>query len=335
MLLSCVNCLRGVLVMSNRRHFYAWAPYGRRSESLANKLDAELHFIHYLKFQNPIYAPLKYILQGIKTHFILLTQQPAVVFIQNPPIFCSLSVYIHSLFFGTKFVLDHHSDVFSDRWNWIGKLQRYLVRKAALNLVTNDHLLNTIESWGGKGMILEDALPEFPEVEPYPVRDGTCVVMVNTFAPDEPLAEVVETARMMPEVSFYITGNKANQSAEIFENNPDNVIFTNFLPDQEYIGLLKACDAVMALTTRDHTLQGGGFEAVALGKPLITSDWPLLHFLFQKGTVYVDNSAISLKEAIASFEDNYETVSETMRSYREEKRAIWQDSLQEMLDKLT
>jgi len=320
--------------MSNRRHFYVWAPYGRRSESLAKELDAELFFIHYLKFQSPAYAPFKYVLQGIRTHFILLTQQPRLVFVQNSPIFCAWAVYLHGLLFGTKFVLDHHSDAFGDRWNWIGPLQRFLVRKAELNLVTTDHWVKIIEGWGGKAMILEDALPVFPDVDPYPVQDGTCVVMVNTYADDEPLSEVVGAARLLPEVTFYITGNKANQPPETFENTPENVVFTGFLSDSDYIGLLKACDAVMALTTRDHTLQGGGFEAVALGKPLITSDWPLLRFLFQKGSVYADNTAEGFRDAIVSLEGNFVETAEIMSQYCEEKRTTWRNTLQEMLKRV-
>ncbi len=320
--------------MSNKRHFYAWAPYGRRSESLAKELDAELFFIHYLKFQVPAFAPFKYILQGIRTHFIMLTQRPQLVFVQNSPIFCAWAVYLHGLLFGTKFVLDHHSDAFADRWNWIGPLQRFLVRKAELNLVTTDHWVKIIEGWGGKATILEDALPVFPEVAPYPVQDGTCVVMVNTYADDEPLSEVVGAARLLPDVTFYITGNKASQPPETFENTPDNVVFTGFLSDSDYIGLLKASDAVMALTTRDHTLQGGGFEAVALGKPLITSDWPLLRFLFKKGTFYADNTAEGFRDAITSLEGNFVETAEIMSQYCEEKRTTWRNSLQEMLNKV-
>ena len=33
-------------------------------------------------------------------------------------------------------------------------------------------------------------------------------------------------------------------------------------------------DGILALTTHDHTMQRGACEAVSLGVPIITSDWP-------------------------------------------------------------
>ena len=307
--------------------FLAWAPYGRRSESLAKELGAEMHFVHYLKFQTPAYAPIKYILQGFKTVSLLLSNRPSVVFVQNPPIFCALVVFLLRPFLRNKFVLDHHSDVFSPRWNFILPVQKYLVSRAALNLVTNDHWAEIIRGWGGKAMILEDALPDFPPVPDYEVPAGVNVVMINTFADDEPLDEVVGAARLLPDVTFHVTGNKKKQPPAIFAGVPANVIFTGFLPDQQYIGLLKACNAVMALTTRDHTLQGGGFEAVSLGKPLITSDWPLLRFLFQRGSVYVDNTAEGIANSIVELGQSWENREEEMKNYCKEKRQEYRHSI--------
>ena len=53
---------------------------------------------------------------------------------------------------------------------------------------------------------------------------------------------------------------------------PDNVRLTGFLPDSDYVGLILASDAVIALTTMDHTMQRGAYEAVYLGRPVITSN---------------------------------------------------------------
>lgn len=310
--------------------FLAWAPYGRRSESLAKELGAHMHFVHNLEYQKPAYAPFKYVIQSIRTSWLLLSKNPSVVFIQNTPIFAALVVYLHSLLFRTRFVLDHHSDAFGSRWNWILPLQKFLVRRAAINLVTDDHWVRIIESWGGRAMVLEDALPEFPEVPHYAVADGFTTVMINTFAADEPLAEVLGAAKQLPHVTFYITGNKSKQPSQLFENQPDNVVFTGFLPDAEYIGLLKSTSSIMALTTRDHTLQGGGYEAVSVGKPLITSDWPLLRHLYRKGTAYVDNTVEGLVEALTTLETSWQNVAQEMMEYRQQKRQEWRSTLDDV-----
>ena len=82
-------------------------------------------------------------------------------------------------------------------------------------------------------------------------------------------------------------------------NPPQNVTFTGYLPDEEYYGLMNTCQAVMCLTTRNHTMQRGACEALSMGKPIITSAWPLLLDYFHKGTVHVDNSANGIQAGIA------------------------------------
>jgi glycosyltransferase involved in cell wall biosynthesis len=108
----------------------------------------------------------------------------------------------------------------------------------------------------------------------------------------------------------------------MIENKPDNVTFTGFLPDKDYIGLLRGADAVMALTYEDHTLQCGGIEAVAVGKPLITSDLSFLREHFFKGTVYVPNHARGIRSGIQQMQQNYEhlrnEVADLQRLHKEE-----------------
>ena len=66
----------------------AWAPYSRRSEMFARELGGPLHCVHYLKFRSPPYAPLKYVMQAVKTLQILFTDRPQAVHVQNPPFLC-------------------------------------------------------------------------------------------------------------------------------------------------------------------------------------------------------------------------------------------------------
>ena len=81
------------------------------------------------------------------------------------------------------------------------------------------------------------------------------VTVVNSFKEDEPLQEVLQAARSLPEVKFFITGNtgKANPQT-LVAGAPGNVSFTGFLPTERYYGLLNASHAVMCsracVTTR-------------------------------------------------------------------------------------
>lgn len=70
----------------------------------------------------------------------------------------------------------------------------------------------------------------------------------------------------------------------------NNCRLTGYLPYDRYVGLLRGVDVILDLTSQDHTLLMGAFEAVSLGTPLIVSDWPILRDYFSLGTVHVPNT---------------------------------------------
>lgn len=320
---------------SNRWVFIAWAPRGRRSESLARETGAKLYFIHYLKFQTPLYAPAKYVMQAVRTFQVLLHERPSVIFVQNPPFVCSLVVYLYCLISGARFVLDHHSAAFSHVWDWALPIQKFLSRRAVTNLVTNQYWANKVQAWSADAFVLADPLPALSEGQDFVVESDFNLVFINTFASDEPLEAVLEAASQLPDVHFYITGDTNRKPASFFANLPPNVTFTGFLPDGQYVGLLRAAKAVMALTTRDHTLQCGGFEAMSLGKPLITSDWPYLLELFARGTVYVPNSADGIRDGIVLMRKRYKDLGREMIVFREDTGREWDArfaQLRQMID---
>jgi hypothetical protein len=101
------------------------------------------------------------------------------------------------------------------------------------------------------------------------------------------------------------------------------VTFTGFLPDDRYLGLLRSVNAIMSLTTRDHTMQQGGCEAVWLGQPLITSDWPLLRATFHRGTVYVPNTAAGIRDGVLAVRARREELAGEMNLLQCERRQMW------------
>jgi glycosyltransferase involved in cell wall biosynthesis len=135
--------------------------------------------------------------------------------------------------------------------------------------------------------------------------------------------------RRLPDVHLYVTGDTSKPAAARFiADPPRNVTFTGFLdPNGQYLGLLRAVDAVMVLTTRNHTLQLGGCEAVAVGKPLMTSDWPYLRELFQKGAVYVGESAAGIREGIVALREQRERLTEEVLHLRRKGRHAWDERL--------
>jgi glycosyltransferase involved in cell wall biosynthesis len=306
----------------------SWAPYSRMSQTFARELDGKLYCIHYLRFQSPPHAPLKYILQAFRTLYVLFKERPRAVHVQTPPFVAGLVVDLYCRLIGAKYVLHYHSAAFEDIWDWALPFQKYIARRATTNIVTNNHWAKIVRSWGGHTLVMVDPYLDLPQSEPFHLKPGFNVAFVSTFSPDEPLDAVLQAAALLPDVNFYITGDRQKKPATFFENAPVNVTFTGFLdPDQQYPGLLRAADVVMVLTTRNYTLQLGGCEAIAVGKPLVTSDWPYLHEVFPKGTVYVTNSAESIRDGIQRVRQDYECLSEEILAMRQESQQEWKSRL--------
>lgn len=309
----------------------AWAPYSRMSDTFARELRGTLYCIHYLRFQSPPHAPLKYVLQALRTLQVLFSERPAAVHVQTPPFVCGLVVALYCRLTGARYVLHYHSAAFASIWNWAKPIQRMLARGAATNIVTNEHWARIVRDWGGHALVMVDPFLDLPEGEPFPMRPGFSVAFVSTFAPDEPTEAVLRAAVMLPEVNFYITGNLQKLPAALRALAPPNVTFTGFLdPYSAYPGLLRAADAIMVLTTRDHTLQLGGCEAIAVGKPLITSDWPYLRDVFARGTVYVSDTAESIRDGVLELRGRYEELRQETIALREESRREWDERLRQL-----
>jgi glycosyltransferase involved in cell wall biosynthesis len=170
-----------------------------------------------------------------------------------------------------------------------------------------------------------DAFLALPEGEAYPVRDeGFNLCFTCTFSPDEPVEEVVKAAAELPDVTFYITGESDRLPRELEGNLTDNIILTGFLPDNRFFGLLRSVDGIMSLTTRDFTLQQGGCEAVSVGKPFITSDWPYLREFFPEGTVYVKPTVSSISDGVRRLVEDRERLEKEMIRFREKGRRDWE-----------
>lgn len=312
--------------MKDRMLFLAWAApsHSGRSRLLADKMGIELLLVHYLR-QGSRYAPVKYLLQAIKTLTELRRRRPQVVFVQDPPILASLVVWIYCWLANARLIIDSHTDaLLASWWQWSMPLHRFLSRRAICTIVTNDHLKDIVESWGARAFVLADVPTRF-RYRPYPIDGGFNVAMVGSFSYDEPRRCVFQAAEKLPDVQFYVTGSLDLSSASELAAAPPNVHFTGFLPPEDYYGLLQSAHAVMVLTTEDHTLQWGACEAVSLGRPVITSDWPFLRSYFSKGTVYVDNSAEGIQRGIVEMRREWKQLSKEVIELREERGHEWDE----------
>jgi glycosyltransferase involved in cell wall biosynthesis len=124
------------------------------------------------------------------------------------------------------------------------------------------------------------------------------VAVVTSFSFDEPVAELFDAARKVPELNFYLTGNFNKLPQSRISAKPANLNFTGFLPYPEYLGLLRDSIGVVVLTTRDNTMQRGAYEALSLATPIVTSNFKILRDCFADAAIYVDNSAGAIAAAV-------------------------------------
>lgn len=306
-----------------------WAPEGDRTQQFAERLDAELYCIHYLQFQRPILAPVKYIPQFVKTLQSLFRQRPKAVYVTNPPVFAALSVWVYCLLTGGAFIMDTHSPaLYSRRWAWATPLQRALARRARLNITDQERFRRLFESWGADAIILEKPLKHLPRQAPPPLRSPLEVTVVNIFAADEPLAPILDAARCLPDVRFYVLGDTRLADAEMLAAAPDNVVFTGWLKQDVYWRRLQDSHAVMALTTYPHSLLAGGHDGVAVERPLILSDQPALTAYFTSGALFVDNTAGGIEAAVREMRATYPEQQHQIAELRRQKQAHWQASFE-------
>jgi glycosyltransferase involved in cell wall biosynthesis len=314
----------------DKRIFISWVKHTTRSASFAQAFGAECHFID-AGFSLGL---LKYFARGWRTLRLIWSRRPAVVICMNPPYFLGLLAWVYCLFHEAQFVLDSHTAAFdSGKWTWMGPLHSFIIRRAVCTTVTNWDLAEQVERQGGRAVVLSDIPYRMPEGS-FQVEGDFSVCFVCNYAEDEPVLEVFAAAQELPDVRFYVSGDTKKASPEMLAKRPENVTLTGYLSNEEYAGMLRGVSAMLVLTTRDFTMQRGGSEAITVGKPLITSDWPVLHEIFSQGTVHVKNEAAAIKEGIKEVRQNrerYEQEILAMRGRREENWKRVEHELSELL----
>jgi glycosyltransferase involved in cell wall biosynthesis len=273
----------------------------------------------------------KYVAQSFKTWRILWRERPHTVFVMTPPVFACLAVLVYCRLVGAGYIIDAHSGAFLDpRWSGTLFLHRFFSRRARATLVTNEHLAAVVRDWGARAIIVPDVPVQFPDV-PRGARAGGCTMtFVTTFAVDEPIREFLLAASGAPDITFHVTGNYRKYDPRVLALKPRNVEFTGFISRERYVGLLLDSDAIISLTTLDHTMQRAAYEAVYLGKPVITSNFGLLRQEFALGTVHVDITAEAIRSGVEQMRDNIGRLAVEAGVLRQRKLERWQRAYAEL-----
>lgn len=306
--------------------FLVWAERhrGTRSAWLAESMGiADLRYLSPTRRRGLLAAWQKYPIQFMVTLRALLARRPRVVFVQSPPSFAAWTAALYSAATGSAVVIDAHSDAFERSiWTRPEWITRMVARRAVATVVTSEHWALRVAGWGATAITIPSIPTTFARGNPPPLARGHNVAVVNTWAPDEPLDAVLDAAIRVPEVTFHVTG-RDDRVLGLGRRIPGNVRFTGFLAEDVYHGLLHAVDAVVCLTTRDHTMQNGACEALSHGTPIVTSDWPVLRHYFSTGTAHVDNTASGIADGIVSLLADLDANRRAVSALRQRRQDEW------------
>ena len=291
-----VNDIKGIWLTWERQ---------RRNTGISSSLGWKLFEIAHNKSR-----AYRYTLCSIKTISIILKERPDILVVQNPSIvLCSIALLSKKIFRYKLIIDSHNSGIFpvEGRSKLLMCISKLLQRYASLTLVSNEYLKTMVQENEGIAFVLPDRIPIVPQTRTVPLAEGVNVLYICTFSEDEPYAEVLKAARLLPEnATVYFTGKYEGKLDTSFL--PQNVRLLGFVPEQKYWSLLSSADLVMDLTTREGCLVCGAYEGIAMSKPLVLSDTEALRSYFNRGCIYVAPTADSIAKGIKSAIENYDNL---------------------------
>ncbi len=252
-------------------------------------------------------------------------RRPSLLVIQCPSIVLGLWAVILKKIFRFSLMADLHNEAvrpYNVSSPLYEALCRLIRRTADVCVVTNTSLQRTVEGAGARAFVLPDKVPDLaPIAAPPAARSRRRAVFICSYAPDEPYLEVIEAARALDSVvTIHVTGDYR----AVKHLPPASFAhLTGFLPEADYVALLSAADVIIDLTCMEDCLVCGAYEAVALGKPLVTSDTVALRDYFRMGTVYTKHDPRSLAAAITYALAHRERLAAEMDTLRRELARDW------------
>jgi len=323
-------------IPARRLTYISWAESCSRSDHTARELGGRSYMVYLPAFGSRGSTILfKYIGQWIRTARILAREQPDTVCVMTPPLFAAGAAFWYAWRHDKQVVLDAHSAAFlHPRWKRLQWLQHAMCRRAVTTLVHTERIAHIVRGGGGHATVVPDVPVLFPEREPFPRPAEFTVAVVCSFNYDEPLEAILDAARLTPEVRYFMTGNARHLRRDLAARLPENVTLTGFLSTAGYGGLLAGADVVMTLTTRDHTMLRGAYEAIYQGTPVIVSDWSLLREAFDEGAIHVDNTAAQIAAAVRRMRADHAALREGAGRLRERKLARFERVRQSIIARL-
>lgn len=319
--------------MNVKTIFLVWYHYSLRAESMATELGGEVSYQYVAAIQGFWSLPLRYLIQGWRTWRFLERKRPEIVLVQSPPILAALVVAVWCRLRGktpsssrrARYVIDAHTATFHHKnWRWLLPLVRFLARRAVATLVTDEAALSMLRSWHSRGIFLVNGMPTLsPPTGCIGTEGKERVAVISVFDDNEPIEEVFGAARLLPQVTFYLTGDPKKAPSTLLALKPDNVVLTGFLRGGDYTGLLKNVHGLVVLTKEQNDLSCAAYEALVMAKPVVASNGQEMRRFYTQGLIFVNNTPESIADGIKQMLNEQGRLTQEiigMRSVLEAKR---------------
>jgi len=302
----------------------AWAAFQPRTVALAAALGGDALLLTSRLGPRAALLPLRYLDGAVRTWRHLERRRPACVVVVTPPVTAPLVAWLWCRLRARPLVVDCHTDTFhGSRWRWARPLHRWLLRRSRAALVHTEEALELVEGWDVPALLLPDDVPDAVGAAAGPSPEPSArptVLVAGSLDDNEPVADVLAAAALLPVVEFRVTGDPGRLPAGVRESAPANVVLTGFLAYPAFLAAMAAADTVAVFSTDPHIMNRAAFEAVGLGRPLVLSDLPGLRRRFGGAALFADNRPPEMAEALRRALAGRETLAERSRALADDLR---------------
>ena len=308
------------------RVWITWETH-RRSRELAAAFGCRYHELEYSDHG----AWIRYRRSALETLKILRLEKPSAVFVQCPSLVLASLVALVRRFRRFVFVIDAHNVIpnYARSKNWfLRHLTAFCLSSADYVVVTNNSLQEPVCSLGGRPLILPDKLPRILP-QSLARRLAQCrrpyVTLICSFHSDEPVSRVLEAVRSLDnQMTLFVTGRRP-QTPKLACFESERIVFTDFLPQYEFDGLIQHSDLIIDLTTDPYVLVCGAYEAIAVGVPVLLADFPVTRSTFSSGCLFAADSVAAYRQALLEFLNNPAEYRTAVSAFAEEFERRWQE----------
>lgn len=279
----------------------AWTGFQRRQVSMGPAAGFDCVFMP-IQAKGKFGKAMGYLRMLAKTVALLKARRPAAVWVQLPQVPALWAALIYRAFFNSKakIIADCHNAQLRAPWSRF-PLALWSLKRSDIVLVHNAAMLEQAKAIGWpmeKVFILEDVPPALSNAAPQGLARQVIdapkpwILFPGSFAADEPIAEVMEAARLAPDMTFIITGrpDRAAKNGHDLTKMPANMRLPGFLSVEVFDDLLLDADVVLGLTREEGIQLSVCNEALGFQRPLVTSDTAILRELFSEAAVMVKTS---------------------------------------------